>query len=152
MASRILRDARDMQAWVTFLSSMPLPVTVSATKGAKRSLPQNATAAKWYAQIAAETGDTPVEVKALCKWRYGRPIMEAERPDWVTHWQPLYAPLPYMMQLRLFEAIPVTSEFTVRQMSAYMDAVQRDYRGQGIDLIDPDAARWAAYQEASQRG
>jgi len=139
--SRILHDEMDRKAWLTFVSAQPLPCTVSLTKGARRSLPQNSTAAKWYAQISAETGDTPAEVKALCKWRYGKPIMEAEKPEWVEKWEPLYSPLPYMMQLRLFEVIPLTSLMTTRQMSAYMDAVQQEYRAQGVALIDPEARR-----------
>jgi hypothetical protein len=46
-----------------------------------------------------------------------------------------------MMQLRLFEVIPLTSLMTTRQMSAYMDAVQQEYRAQGVALIDPEARR-----------
>lgn len=144
MTARILRTDADRMAWVNFLAAQPLPMTVSAIRGARRSLPQNATAAKWYAQIAAETGEEPAEVKAQCKWRHGKPIMEAERPDWVAEWAPLYGPLPYHSQIKLFEIIPLTSLLTVRQMSAYMDAVQREYRAQGFDLIDPEARKYEA--------
>jgi hypothetical protein len=142
MPARILKTETDRAAWGAFLAAQPLPLTVSATKGARRSIPQNSTAAKWYAQIAAETGEEPAEVKAQCKWRHGKPIMEAERPDWVAEWQPLYAPLPYRMQIKVFEIIPLTSLLTVRQMTQYMDAVQREYRAQGFDLIDPEARKY----------
>jgi len=56
----------------------------------------------------------------------------------------LYAPLPYAMRLRLFEALPVTSVMTTRQMGEYMDAVQKEYRAMGIALIDPEARKYAA--------
>ncbi len=142
MPSRILRTDTDRAAWVNFLAAQALPLTVSATKGARRSLPQNATAAMWYGQIAAETGQTQAEAKAECKLRFGLPIMERDRAEWVAKWQPLYGPLPYAMQLRLFEAIPLTSLLTTRQMAEYMDAVQKEYRGQGIALIDPEARKY----------
>lgn len=144
MAARVLHTPADLAAWTRFLSAQALPMTVSHSKGAKRSLPQNATFHKWVAQIAAETGDTQAETKAECKLRFGLPIMERDNARWVEKWQPLYAPLPYMMRLRLFEAIPLTSQFTTRQMSEFMDAVQREYRAQGVPLIDPEARKYEA--------
>ena len=142
MPARILRDEQERDRWLRFIEAQPLPLTVSATKGARRSLPQNSTAAAWYGQIAAETGQTQAEAKAECKLRFGLPIMERDRPDWVAKWRPLYDPLPYAMRLRLFEAIPLTSLLTVRQMSEYMDAVQKEYRAQGVPLIDPEARKY----------
>jgi hypothetical protein len=142
MASRILRTDSDRTGWATFLAAQPLPVTVTMIKGARRSLPQNATASKWYAEIAAETGDTPIAVKALCKHQFGLMIMQAENPAWVAEWEPLYAPLDYPRRLKLFEVIPLTSKFTTRQMAAYMDAVQKTYTAQGIRLTDPELQKY----------
>lgn len=144
MPSRILRTDKDREAFTRFLASFDLPCTVTVIKGARRSNPQNATAHAWYAQIGAEYGMTPAEAKALCKLTHGLPIMEAENPAWVAEWSPLYAPLPYEMQRKLFEAIPLTSKLSVRQMSAYMNAVQAEYRAQGVALIDPEARIYEA--------
>ena len=123
------------------MSSIPLPITVSATKGARRSLPQNSTLHLWTGQIAAETGQTQAEAKAEIKLRFGLPIMERDRPDWVAKWSPLYGPLPYAARLLAFEAIPLTSLMTTRQMAEMMDAVQKFYLAQGIPLVDPEARR-----------
>ena len=142
MPSRILRDDKDRKAWVRFIEAQPFPFTVSLTKGAKRSLPQNATVHLWFGQIAKETGQTQAEAKAECKFHFGKPILERDNLDWVAKWAPLYDPLPYAMQLRLFEALPVTSLFTTRQMAEFMDAVQKEYRAQGIMLIDPEARKY----------
>ena len=142
MPARILRTDQDRAAWIRFLDAQPLPITVSAVKGAKRSNPQNATLHKWFGQIADEYAQTAAEVKAECKLVYGLPIMEAERPEWVAEWQPLYGPLPYAARRKLFECIPMTSKMTVRQMSSFMDAIQREYRAQGIALLDPDARKY----------
>ena len=141
MPARILRTDQDRAAWVRFLDAQDLPLTVSAVKGAKRSIPQNATLHKWFSQIADEYGDSTAAIKAECKLRFGLPIMEAERPEWVAQWQPLYSPLHYPMRIKLFECIPMTSLMTVKKMSALMEAIQREYRAQGIALIDPDARR-----------
>lgn len=142
MTSRILKEEAHREAWIRFLSDQPLPITVSMLKGAKRSNPQNSTAAAWYGQIATETGQSQADAKAECKLRFGLPIMERDNPAWVAKWEPLYGPLPYALRLRAFEAIPLTSKLTVRQMSEYMDAVQREYRSQGIPLLDPEALRY----------
>lgn len=144
MATRILRDQSDLVGWGKFLAAHPLPATVSVTKGAKRSTQQNRTAALWYGQIAQEFGETQGAVKAQCKLRFGVPILERDNPAWVEKWQGFYAPLPYPARLVLFEAIPVTSVFTTRQMAEYMDAMQREYRSQGIALIDPEARKYEA--------
>lgn len=148
MAGRVLRTDHDRAAWVTFLAAQPLPMTVTAIKGAKRSIPQNSTAAKWYAEIAAETGDTPIAIKALCKHQFGLMIMQAQNPAWVAEWEPLYGPLDYQRRLKLFEVIPLTSKFTTKQFGEYMDAIQKTYTAQGIRLTDPGAQM---YQQEERR-
>ena len=142
MPARILRDERDRAAWVRFLSAQPLPLTVSAVKGAKRSKLQSNLFHDWVNQIAQETGQTQAEAKAECKLRFGKPIMERDRPDWVAKWQPLYAPVPYAMQLLLFEVIPVTSIMTTKQMAEIMNAIGKEYRAQGIALTDPEMMKY----------
>ena len=142
MASRILRTDQDRAGWVTFIAAQPLPITVTAIKGARRSLPQNSTAAKWYSEIAAETGETAIEVKAMCKHQFGLLIMQAQNPAWVAEWEPIYAPLSYEKRLKLFEVLPLTSRFTTKQMAEYMDAVQKTYTAQGIRLTDPEMMKY----------
>lgn len=142
MTSRILRTDSDRTGWITFLAAQPLPMTVSAVKGAHRTNPQNSTAAKWYVEIAAETGETPIEVKALCKHQFGLLIMQAENPAWVAEYEPVYSVLPYEKRLKLFEFLPLTRKFTTKQMAAYMDAVQKTYTAQGIRLTDPEALKY----------
>lgn len=144
MVSRILKTEADRAAWGQFLAAQTLPMTVSHLKGAKRSNQQSKTAEVWYSQIGTETGQAPIEAKAECKLTFGLPIMERDKPEWVAKWEPLYGPLPHIMRLRLFEALPMTRQFTVRQMSEYMDEVQRRYRSMGIPLIDPEARKYAS--------
>ena len=141
MPSRILHDERDREAWAAFLAAQPLPMTVSMTRGARRSLPQNSTLHMWIGQVASETGQSQAEAKAEIKLRFGLPIMERDKPEWIYKWEPVYQPLPYHTRLRLFEVIPLTSLLTTRQMAEMMDAIQKEYRAQGIDLVDPELRR-----------
>jgi hypothetical protein len=104
-------------------------------------LPQNSTLHLWTGQIAAETGQSQAEAKAEIKLRFGLPIMERDNPAWVAKWEPLYGPLPHHMRLRLFEALPLTSLLTTRQMAELMDAIQKEYLAQGIPLVDPELRR-----------
>lgn len=142
MPSRILRDDLELSQWERVLRSQQFPMTVSVTKGARRSLPQNSTFHAWTGQIAAETGQSATEAKAEIKLRYGLPIMEAENQAWVAEWEPLYGPLSYAQRLKLFEVLPLTSKMTTPQMAALMNEVQREYRAQGIALLDPEARRY----------
>lgn len=144
MATRILKDENDRRAWVNFLCAQPLPITVSSLKGAQRSKAQNRTFHMWVGQIAAETGQTQGEAKGEVKFAHGRPILERDNSAWLEKWGPLYKPLPYHMQVLAFEAIPVTSEMTTRQLAEMMEAISKQYRSMGIDLIDPEARKYEA--------
>lgn len=144
MATRVIKDAEALDRWVAFLEAQSFPMTVTHAKGSNRSKQQNATLHKWFGQIAEETGDSAASVKAQCKLDYGLPIMLANKPAWVEEWAPLYEPLPYAARLKVFECIPMTSVMGVRDMSAFMDAVQKVYRAQGIPLIDPEARKYEA--------
>lgn len=62
-----------------------------------------------------------------------------DNPKWVQKWSPIYDPLPYAARLLIFEALPLTSLLTTRQMAEYMNSIQIRYRQMGINLIDPDA-------------
>ena len=148
MPARILKTDRDREAWVRFLSAQELPLTVTSVRGAKRSLPQNSLFHQWVAQIATETGQSQTEAKAEIKLTFGLPIMERDRPDWIAEWSPLYGPLPYHMRRKLFQVIPLTSLLTARQMAEMMDAIEREYRAQGVALVDPEAAKWEAFTRA----
>jgi hypothetical protein len=144
MPSRTIRTEADREAFTRLFAAFPLPCTASLAKGIRRSDQQSRTVEKWYAQIGQETSQLPIQAKAECKLRYGLPIMLTENPAWVQKWAPLYEPFDYARRLTLFEVIPMTSLFTTRQMSAYMDAVQGVYRAMGIALIDPEARRYEA--------
>jgi len=144
MATRILRNDRERAYWVRFLEAQPFPMTVSHLKGASRTRSQNSTLHMWFGQVSQQTGNEMAEVKGYCKLNFGLPIMTRDNPAWIARYEPMYAPLPYQLRIQFFEIVPMTSVMTVRQMSELMDVVQRFYRQQGIDLIDPEARKYEA--------
>jgi len=146
MATRILRTPSDLEGWKRFLDGFQLPCTVSVIKGAERSGQQNRTVHKWFSQIGDEFGEPAHTVKARCKYRFGLPIMIRDNPRWVEKWSPLYSPIlsdgTAEQKALAFEAVPMTSEFTTKQMAEFMTAIQTEYLPKGVALIDPEAMKY----------
>lgn len=109
-----------------------------------RSSLQNALSHTWYEQIATELReDTPVDVKAECKLRYGVPILRAEEPEFRDAYDAVLKPLSYEAKLRAMHYWPVTSLMSTTQLSQYLDVMRDAYAGR-VDLQFPDEWRWAA--------
>ena len=94
-----------------------------------RSVEQNALSHAWYRQVAVtEKEYTEDEIKCFCKLRYGAPILRAEDADFNEVCVVLDR-LPYEERLKIMRRIPVTSEMSTEQMSAYLERVQQHYAG-----------------------
>ena len=117
MPSRTLNDQSDIPMFARLLGTMKLPVTVSWIDGRDRSAEQNRLMWLW-AQEAAD--------------------QRAEDPEFQSIYDVSIKPLTYEKKLALMAYMPVTSEFKVRQMVAFLDAVERECSMQGIRLTDPD--------------
>ena len=146
MATRIIKNELQLAAWLDLLAAHKIPMTVSVVAGAKRSKQQNSTLHMWFGQIGKHTGFTASEVKGTCKLDHGLSIMVRDNPAWVEKWQPFYDPLQRAGDrehlVRLFEILPMTSLFSVKQMAELMDAVQVQYRGIGVYLTDPELQKY----------
>lgn len=135
-------DDRQRQYLREVAMTLPAGVVVRFTSGKSRSQRQNRTIHMWFGQIAGWSQDqSAAEVKAENKLEIGLPIMEANQPEWIDEWEPLYAPFPYAQRLKLFEVIPMTSKMKVREMQQFMNAMQRKYAQMGLILIDPEARK-----------
>ena len=139
MAHRIIRDAADLAVLTTLLGSLKLPITVTWSKGADRSLEQNRTQFLWAREAAEQRGDVTTE-EVRCEWKlhHGIPLLRAENADFQAIYDEAIKPLPYEKKLLAMRFIPVTSEMTVRQMTQYLDIVQRECAERGIVLTDPE--------------
>lgn len=146
MASKALKTPDDLQRWVHFLRGQDFPMTVSQTKGVMRSKQQNKTINMWYAQAAAELGDTTAEdVRAECKLQFGVPILRRDDAVFKAEYDEAFKPLPYEQKRRLFKALEpaVTSRMVVKQLTEFMAEMRMHFDNAGVRLIDPDDLKYA---------
>lgn len=112
------------------------------TAGTKRSLDQNAIAHAWYEQVARELReDDALGVKCYAKLHHGVPILRAEDADFRETYDRTLKPLSYELKLETMKFWPVTSLMTKPQLSAFLEAVQADYRARGVFLEFPEPAK-----------
>lgn len=139
MPHRIIRDAGDLNVLCTLLSNLKFPFTAQWAQGADRSLEQNALQFMWANETAQQRGDcTFNEVRCDWKLRHGVPILRRDNADFCAFYDRSLKHLPFEQKLVAMQFIPVTSEMGVRQMTEYLDAVQRECAEQGVILTDPE--------------
>lgn len=141
MPSRVIKTEQELDGWVGALRSQPLPLTVSYTRGAKRTNPQNRTIHMWYGEAARQLGDvTDIEVRAECKLMFGVPILRRDDAAFLLRYDRDFKPLGYEQKRRIFEALDpaITSLMTTVQLKEYMDAMQRHFATAGVYLTDPE--------------
>jgi C-terminal processing protease CtpA/Prc len=145
MPTKVIREPEHVEALAVLLRGRKLPLTVSWAQGASRSSAQNRLAQRWFTDIATQLGDqTHEDVRAECKMKIGVPILRAENEAFRLSYDRTMKHLPYEEKLAAIKAfdLPVTRLMTTKQMTAFMDEMQRQWTGQGIRLTDPDALRY----------
>jgi len=147
MPMKIIREQGHIEALANILRGRKLPMTVSWVQGASRSDAQNRLSQAWYTDIATQLGDmTHEDVRATCKLQFGMPILCRDNAAFNDTYQRTLAPLSYEQRIeaiRVFD-IPVTRLMLVKQMTEYLDNMQRYWSQQGVRLTDPEALK---YQE-----
>jgi hypothetical protein len=145
MTTRILRSWADIPKLAAFLELLKFPCVVTVTVGDSRREAQNRLAQRWFADVARQLGDvTHAEVRADCKVTFGVPILCAENDAFRESWSRTFGALDYAAQrdaVRVLD-VPVTRLMTVKQMTAFMDAVHRHYTPRGVRLTDPEAMKY----------
>jgi hypothetical protein len=145
MVTRVIRDPGDVEKLARFVAARRLPVTVTITAGASRSGLQNRLSHRWYQDVARQLGDrTADEARAECKLAFGVPLLRAENEAFRLAWDRSTGHLTYAEKLDAVQAfdLPVTRLMTVKQMTAYMDALVRHWTPLGVRLTDPEALRY----------
>jgi hypothetical protein len=141
MTQRIIETDSDRKALMQHIKAHALPMTVSVTKGAKRTTKQNRLQRQWMLDIAAQLdGWTAEEARGYCKLHFGIPILRAEDEAFAAEYDAVIRPLPYELKLKLM-MVPfdfgVTRLMSTKQQTAYLDAVHRHFSEQGVALTDP---------------
>jgi len=145
MPTKIIREPIHVEALANMLRGRKLPITVTWTQGSPRSTAQNRLAQRWFTDIATQLGDqTHEDVRAECKLRFGVPILRAENEAFRISYDRVIKALPYEQKLDAIKAfdMPVTRLMTVKQMTAFMDEMQRHWTAQGVRLTDPEALKY----------
>lgn len=145
MPTKIIRDPIHVESLANLLRGRKLPITVTWTQGAPRSTAQNRLAQRWFTDIATQLGDqTHEDVRADCKLRFGVPILRAENEAFRLSYDRVIKDLPYEDKLDAIKAfdLPVTRLMTAKQMTAFMDEMQRNWTAQGVRLTDPEALKY----------
>lgn len=142
MPSRVIRTPSDLETLGRLLFNLERPFTVEWRKGADRSHAQNRLMWEWAGQFASALGDrTADEVQKEWKLTIGVPILRAENDAFRLFYDKALKPLSYAEKLAAMEYVPVSSQMTVPQMRAFMDAIQRQGAEQGVTLTDPETTR-----------
>jgi C-terminal processing protease CtpA/Prc len=145
MPTKVIREPHHVDYLASMLRGRKLPITVSWAQGAARSSAQNRLAQRWFTDVALQLGDqTHEDVRAECKLKFGVPILRAENEAFRLSYDRTMRALPYEDKVEAIKAfdLPVTRLMTVKQMTAFMDAMHREYSGQGVRLTDPEALKY----------
>lgn len=141
MTTRFLETDQDRRLLIRFLEAQPLPLTVTTTKGGKRTLRQNGLQMKWMGEIAAQLGDqTAEEIRAYCKLTIGVPILRADSETFREQYDAIVRPLPYEQKIALMMEpfdFKVTRLMNTKQFTAYLDGVHRHFSAKGFGLTNP---------------
>ncbi len=139
MVTRSVKNPDELELLKVYLDGRKLPFTVDITDGRDRSSEQNRLSHKWYAEIAAQTGENVEDVRARCKLEIGVPILRREVEAFRDTYDRLIRPLDYADKMALIRAteMPVTRLMNVGQMTEYMDIVFQRHAEFGIELTVP---------------
>ena len=141
MATRFVETEYDRRALMRHIETHPLPMTVSVAKASKRTTKQNRLQRQWMLDIASQLdGWTAEEARGYCKLHFGVPILRAENEAFCAEYDAVVRPLAYELKLKLM-MVPfdfgITRLMSVKQQTAYLDAVHRHFSEQGVALTDP---------------
>jgi hypothetical protein len=141
VTQRFVETDWDRRMLIRYLESAPLPLTVTLSKGGKRSVKQNRLNRQWMGEIAEQLGDqTAEEVRGYCKLTLGVPILRAENEAFRERYDAMVKPMSYETKLALMMEpldFPITRLMTTKQATAYLDGVHRHFSAKGIVLTDP---------------
>lgn len=146
MVTKVIREVGDIEGLSRFIAARgKFPMTITITQGAPRTDLQNRLSQRWFTDIARQLGDSSHEdIRAFCKLTIGIPILRAENEAFKAQYDRVLKHLSYEEKLeaiRVFD-FPVTRLMQTKQMTQFMDEMQRYWGGKSIRLTDPEALKW----------
>jgi hypothetical protein len=140
-ARRVIRTSDNLVSLYSELGNRPHPFTVTIERGEERArtLDQNALQFKWATEIACQRGDVePIEVQHEFKLDIGVPILREDDAVFNGFCGKVLDPLTREQQIKSMKYIAISSVMTVKQMSRFMDQIQRTYSQEGFRLTQPE--------------
>ncbi|MCC0052124.1 MAG: hypothetical protein H6881_09625 [Rhodobiaceae bacterium] len=146
MARRIIESEYERRMLLKFIEGQKLPLTVTVQAVGKRSVQQNRLNLQWMLDIEAQLdGWTAEYARGYCKLYFGIPILRNEDEEFCREYDAVIRPLPYEAKLKLM-MVPfdfgVTRKMTVKQQTAYLNAINQHFSEQGVVLTNPDDLRF----------
>lgn len=144
MTQRIVEDEFSRKLLVSFIERQETPFTVNVSSGGRRSIKQNKLQRLWMNEIADQLSgsfESAEHARGYCKLHHGVPILRDADETFREHYDRVLRPLPYETKLACMMVpidLPVTSRMNTRQLTQYLDAVHRDFSGQGVVLTIPE--------------
>lgn len=129
--------------------NLKLMATVELIDGDKaRSLSQNSLYWQWVGYLSDKLGDTREELHTRLKWQFLRPIYLrddrgfAEMMLSVDEYRSQASKSEFAVLAKGVSSLMSTTKASVKQMSEYMDAIDKYYYAQGYALPKPDDYMW----------
>ena len=142
-------DKKDLFRLFDHLSGIKDSFTVTVKEGEEtRRDRQNRLAFLWYKDIAQQIEDHTVEeARAISKLHCGVQLLVNQEEAFREQWQRLIRDrFTYEEKLELMlepADYPVTRIMSVKQMTGYLDRMQRYWAPRGVVLTDPEALKYA---------
>ena len=139
MTFRTITTAEQAKKLADALTGLSVPYTVTVREGKVRSLDQNALLHKWFGEIAKQGDMSASEVKGCCHHEYGLPIRLRD-PQFAWLWNNSAAKLPYEKRCAVLASgqFQISSRMNTKELSEYMDAMDRTYTGLGVHFTKPE--------------
>lgn len=101
----------------------------------KRKISKNSLSHVWYDEISKQRLDeTATYYRHYCKLHFGVPIMRRDSEAFREVYDRLIKPLDYEAKLNAMFMIQVTSLMDEKQMTEYLDQMQRHFADKGVVL------------------
>jgi hypothetical protein len=140
MPTRICETEFERRQLIKFIEGQKLPLTARIEHVGNRTAKQNRLNRQWMQDISAQKGDTPEYWRGYCKLHFGVAVLKQDDETFAAEYDTVIKPLPYEAKLKLMQEpfdFGITRRMTVKQQTAYLDAVHRHFSQEGIALTDP---------------
>jgi hypothetical protein len=145
ITERIVTSDYERKLFIKYVENAKLPFTAHLEAGRHRSVEQNKTQFMWFREISDETGHDIEEIRAICKLKFGLPILIRDSEKMRSLYEKALDGLTYRQRVCLMTepvSLPVTSLMKVEQMKEYMDTLYQFFTEERGYALTMPAEKW----------